>query len=384
VTNQYLHVDVLTSTTPRHPGDPIGDVVQVARDRASTSVVLADGLGHGVAARVAATLYAAQVLELLRHEFSTREAFLRVAHDIHARRGASGLYAALIVARIRPNGETTILTYDAPPALFVGRQAASVLTGRNLENEPAFVREAHCFLEAGEGLLLVSDGVTQAGLGTGLAEGLTIEGVARLVTDARSSRTPLDGIARLVHRKARDLWGRVQRDDVTASILAVRVGQPLVLLTGPPVNRDADPAVVQAFLAAQGRKVICGASTAQMVARILGKRLKVRQDHRTPFSPPCYFLESIDLVTEGVVTLNQVLNLLGTDPARYEPDDSVSTLAAWLKAADRITFQVGRAANLGGRDIAFVQQGIQPRGTVVPLLVRALEEQGKLVTCDWF
>jgi hypothetical protein len=155
--NRYLHVDVLTETTPRNPGDPIGDVVQVARGPASTSVVLADGLGHGIGARVAATLYAAQALELLHRDFSTREAFLTVAHDIHARRGSGGLYAALAMARVRPNGETTILTYDAPPAVFVGRQAASVLGGHTLENEPTLVREAHCFLEAGEGLLLVSD-----------------------------------------------------------------------------------------------------------------------------------------------------------------------------------------------------------------------------------
>lgn len=382
--SHYLHIDVSTESTPREPGDPIGDVVQVARDKAATSVVLADGLGHGVAAHVAAMLYVSQALELLRRDFSTREAFLRVAHDIHAKRGEGGLYAALVMARVRPNGETTILTYDAPPAVFVGRQMASVLPGRNLENEPALVREAHCFLEAGEGLLLVSDGVTQAGLGCGLAEGLTIEGVARLVTDCRSSRLSLQDIVRMTHRKARQLWGRVQRDDVTATMLAARIGQPLSVLTGPPVNRPADPGVVRAFMALPGKKVICGASTAQMAARVIGKRLRVEQDHETPFTPPRYFLDSIDLVTEGVVTLNQVLHLLGTDPARYEPDDSVSTLASWLKAADRIAFMVGRAPNLGGSDIAFVQQGIQPRTVVLPLLVKALEEQGKLVTCEWF
>jgi hypothetical protein len=287
------------------------------------------------------------------------------------------------MARVRPNGETTILTYDAPPAVFVGRQAASVLGGHTLENEPALVREAHCFLEAGEGLLLVSDGVTQAGLGCGLPEGLTIDGVARLAADCRSTGLSAAEIVRMTHRKARDLWGRVQRDDVTAAMLAARIGQPLTVLTGPPLSREADASVVRAFLETPGRKVICGASTAQMTARVLCKPLKVEQDHEAAFTPPRYFLDSIDLVTEGVVTLNQVLNLLGTDPTRYEPDDSVSTLASWLKEADRISFLVGQAPNLGGSDIAFVQQGIQPRTVVVPLLVRALEDQGKLVTCEW-
>jgi hypothetical protein len=381
--SRYLHIDVHTESTPRNQGDPIGDVVQVMRHETATSVVLADGLGHGVGAHVAATLCASQALELLRRDYSTREAFLTVVHDVHAKRSDGGLYAALVMARIRPNGETTVLTYDAPPAVFVGHQAASVLTGRNLEGESTFVREAHCYLEAGEGLLLVSDGVTQAGMGSGLAEGLTIEGVASLVTDCRASRASLAETTRLVHRRGRELWGRVQRDDVTAAMLAARTGEQIAVLTGPPANRETDRSVVHAFLASAGKKVVCGASTAQMVARAIGQRLQVQQDHALGISPPRYFLDSIDLVTEGVVTLNQVLNLIGTDPARYEPDDSVSTLASWLKAADRVDFTVGRAQNVGGSDIAFLQQGIQPRTLVVPLLVRALQAQGKLVTCDW-
>jgi hypothetical protein len=383
VKSEYLHVDVSTYSTPKHAGAPIGDVVQSARDKTWTTVVLADGLGHGVPAHVAATLYAAQILELLRREFSMREAFLRVVQDIHAKRSANGLYAALVVARVRPNGETTILTYDAPPSIFVGRQVAQVMLGHNLDDEPSLVREAHCFLEAGEGLLLMSDGVTQAGLGRGWAEGWTSDGVGRFITDCLTSRmSPVD-IAKHVHRQARTMWGKTQGDDVTSCVLAARVGQPLVLLTGPPVNRKDDADVVRTFMATPGTKVICGASTAAMAARVLGKRLKVQQDETSSYVPPRYFLNSVDFVTEGVVTLNQVLNILGTDPTRYEPDSSVSTLAEQLRAADRISFMVGRAANLGGRDIAFVQQGIQPRNVLIPILKKELEDLGKLVTVDW-
>lgn len=380
----YLHLDVLTHSTPRNAGEPIGDVVQVTRDKTATVAVLADGLGHGITAQVAATLYAARLSELLRRDFSLRDAFLKVSRDIHATRAEGGLYAALILARVRPDGETTILTYDAPPAVFVGTQMASVLTGHTLDGENAAIKEAHCFLETGEGLLLTSDGVTQAGLGRGLREGFTSDGVARYVTDCLADRIPLNELGRKVQLRARELWGKTQGDDVTATLLAARLGQSLTLLSGPPANRSDDARALHEFFEASGRKVICGASTAMMAARYLGRPLRVDQENASPITPPRYYLEGIDLVTEGVVTLNQVFNILGADPTRYEPDSSVSILSSWLKEADRLDFLVGRAANLGGSDISFLQQGIQPRQIVVPLLAEALSHIGKLVTCRWF
>lgn len=382
--NAYLHLDVATHSTPRHTGEPIGDVVRVTRDKAATVIILADGLGHGITAQVAATLYSARLAELLRRDFSLRDAFLKVAHDIHATRADGGLYAALVLARVRPSGETTILTYDAPAAIFVGAQVASVLAGHTLDGERALIREAHCFLEAGEGLLLMSDGVTQAGLGRGLRDGFTSDGVARFVTDCLGEQVPLAELGRRLHLRARELWGEKQGDDVTATLLSARIGQPLVLLSGPPANRSNDARAMREFLDAPGKKVICGASSAMMAARFLGKSLKVDQENASAITPPRYYLDGIDLVTEGVVTLNQVLNIVGADPTRYEPDNSVSTLTSWLKEADRIDFLVGRAANLGGSDIAFLQQGIQPRQVVIPLLADALTRSGKLVTCAWF
>ncbi|MDX9976249.1 MAG: hypothetical protein RBU21_24955, partial [FCB group bacterium] len=83
--------------------------------------------------------------------------------------------------------------------------------------------------------------------------------------------------------------------------------------------------------------------------------------------------------TEGAVTLNQVFNILEEDDSRYEPKSGVSNLARLLKDADRVEFLVGRAPNLAGEDIAFRQQGILPRTTIVPLLAEKLQSAGKLV-----
>ena len=43
----------------------------------------------------------------------------------------------------------------------------------------------------------------------------------------------------------------------------------------------------------------------------------------------------------------------------------------------------GMAPNLGNDDIAFKQQGILPRQSIIPLIEQKLKQQGKLVVVDW-
>lgn len=380
----YLHFDLTVTSSSKHPGAPCGDVVMQRRTAEFTWVVLADGLGHGVKAQIQAALHASRLTALLGLGYSFREAFCEVASSVDANRTVDLAYAALVAARVRPDGEATVLTYDAPPAIFLGKRSATVLPGRAVPVGAALVYEANCFVEAGEGLLLMSDGVTQAGLGQGLAEGWTSAGVASFVSSLLGEGVNGRRMGGLVHDRARELWRHIRGDDVTTVLMAARPGKTLAILTGPPARRSDDAAVVSRFMATEGLKAVCGASTAKVVACHTATPLRVEQNASSSIAPPRYFLDGIDLVTEGAVTLNQVLNILGEDPARYEPDSGVSELAQAMLDADRIDFFVGNAPNMGGKDIAFLQQGIQPRRVVIPLLVSALESKGKLVTCSTY
>jgi hypothetical protein len=357
--------------------------VEVRRTATDTTVVLSDGLGHGIRARVPAILYANRLLTLMDRGLSMRAAFGSVVETIQQNRGKDQPWATLAVARVRQDGQWQLLAHEsAPPVLIYSRHTA-VLEGRPLKVGGATVVEVTGRLTNGGGLLLVSDGVTQAGLGQGLALGWTIEGVRRHVGACLSEGAGIADLPARVHARARELWAVSRGDDVTAVVLHTRPGRVVRILSGPPADRARDAEWIGGFLAGRGRQVVLGATTAQLVARHLRRRVRVEQDATSIVAPPRYFIEGIDLVCEGVVTLNQVYRILDEPAERWEPDSGVTQLARWLLESDRVDIRAGLARNLAADDIAFVQQGIHPRRVILELLCRALEARGKAVTCEW-
>ncbi len=376
---RYLHVDVEIRQSPKHPHGPCGDVVAQHRTDLATDLIVCDGIGSGLRAYIAATMHVSRLTGLLREGFSLRQAFSSLVHTLQTWRDPSQPYAAVSLARIRHDGEATILTYDAPAPVLVGRDSTTVLPSRPLVIGQAVAQQSSCFLTAGEGLLLFSDGITQAGIGCGLAEGWTSEGVATYVGKWLSaSRDPVS-VAEAVHAEALRLDGNVGRDDLTAILAHCRQGQTLNIFTGPPPDRRTDEAVVRRFLALDGAKVVCGATTAAIVARALGRKLTMERVPTSLIAPPKYELQGVDLVTEGAVTLNQLRNLLDVPNDEFEEINPVTELAEMLDRADRVHWVLGRGANPANESLGFKQQGILRRDRIVPLLVDKLRARGKLV-----
>jgi hypothetical protein len=84
----------------------------------------------------------------------------------------------------------------------------------------------------------------------------------------------------------------------------------LVCLIGPPKDPSRDAEVVRALLSFRGAKAVCGGTTAAIVSRVLDREPRVRFETRVPGLPPAGELPGIDLVCEGILTLNRVLELL--------------------------------------------------------------------------
>ena len=81
------------------------------------------------------------------------------------------------------------------------------------------------------------------------------------------------------------------------------------VLFGPPLHGGDLAGMLGLFFASRGVHIVCGGTTAQLVADFLHKPLEI--DLRYPVSglPPVGCIEGIDLVTEGVVTMTKVLEL---------------------------------------------------------------------------
>ena len=377
---RYLHIDITSHQAAKHPDGPCGDVVAHRRTEMGTDIILCDGIGSGIKAHIAAMLHAARIQKLLAEGFSLRRTFASVIATVDKWRDPAKPYAAVILMRILNDGETTILTYDAPAAVLMSRGHADVLPQRPLLIDDAVAQQSSCFLAPGEGVLLFSDGITQAGIGNGSMEGWMSEGVAGHASRLLSAGRRPGDIPESTYREPMRLDGNVSRDDMTVVSAHCRPGRTLHILTGPPADKRHDADVVNRFLAADGTKVVCGATTAAIVARVSRRKLTIDREPASLIAPPKYALAGIDLVTEGAVTLNQLCNILDVPEEDFEETNPVTELADLLARADRVNFILGRGANPANDSMGFRQQGIIKREAIVPVLAKKLRTRGKLVT----
>jgi hypothetical protein len=379
----YIHVEIEQAQSSKKPGAPCGDVVAFERAPAATTLVLCDGLGSGIKANLAATMCASRLLEALRSGTSLRHAFGNLVKNMIRVRGTDLPYACFVVIRVLSDGQATVLSYEMPEPLYMTASHASPLPQRTRTVENALIGESHVQLAPGDALMVMSDGVTQAGLGLSQRLGWRTEGVQQHLGDLLSERRPLRALAQAVHDRARELWEGVGGDDVTVAMVVCRWGKTLNILTGPPSSKALDRPTVNRFLMLEGWKVVAGSTTSEIVAGYLGQSLDVEQDASSTLAPPRYYIEGIDLVTEGAITLNQVYNILDEDPGKLEEETGVSELQKLLREADRINFLVGVARNPAHADIIFRQRGLLSRAHIVPLLAEKLREMGKLVTVEF-
>lgn len=379
----YLHYDIVQKQSSKKAGDPCGDYMAYERSDDALTIVLSDGLGSGVKANIGAQMCATRILSLMRNGASMQEAFYMMANSMNELWGKGHPFAVFSIARILSNGEASVLSYEIPPPILIGSHSAVVVCDDVSTIGKAIVFKAHCTLKQNEGLMLVSDGITQAGLGAGLVNGWEIEGVARYITELiMTSETPLENMPKQVHDRARLYWRKANGDDCTVVMAQVRKGITVNLVSGPPTEKEQDANFVANFMEMEGLKVVCGGTTSKVVARELGKVLQMMEDTQHALSPPKLKIEGISLVTEGIVTLNQVYNLLGEDTSEYSDESSVYELNNMLNFADKVIFHIGHASNPGIGNIQFRQQGILPRKTIIPLIIEALKKSGKLVVLE--
>lgn len=146
------------------------------------------------------------------------------------------------------------------------------------------------------------------------------------------------------------------------------------LLIGPAKYTEDDRRMVLMFLSEPGQKIICGASTASMVSRVMSEENLVTQE-----------VPGLSLVTDGTLILTQVLNIFyeyGTDDIPHLPSDA-GTLASSLLEADSLSFLIGLAVNKSQRSLSLPAKPVV-KSRLVRELVDILQEKGKKVMVEYF
>ena len=378
------YVEVGHAQKAKRSGGVCGDYIVVDRTPEATTVVLADGIGTGIKARIAAVMCASRLMELLRLGFTLREACEKLVDTMHEARTTDIPFSAFSVCRILNSGHATIISYEIPsPILISNRFAAYLPQQRFFSMGLEMIAEVNCTLEYGDGIILVSDGVSQAGLGHQYRMGWGVQGASHYVNGLLVQGINIKDVPDMVLAKVRSISGSSYGDDTTCILLLCREARVLNILTGPPVRKSADDKVVKEFMVMKGTKGICGSSTVEMVSRVLKRPAKAREISDGYHKPPSYEISGVDYAAEGAVTLNQAYNILEESPDLLDPNSSVSDLCKLFHDSDRINFIVGTATNKSHGGIIFRQMRIFPREVIVNLLAEKLQKMGKLVKVEY-
>ncbi|MBP7528111.1 MAG: SpoIIE family protein phosphatase, partial [Syntrophorhabdaceae bacterium] len=160
------YVEIANAQAAKKPGGICGDFIITERTAEATTTIVADGIGTGIKARVAAVMCASRLMELIRVGFTLREACHKIVDTMHAARTTDIPFSAFSVCRVLVSGHATVMSYEIPsPILINNRLAAYLPKQRIFPMGLEMIGEVNCVLEYGDGIVMVSDGVSQAGLG---------------------------------------------------------------------------------------------------------------------------------------------------------------------------------------------------------------------------
>jgi hypothetical protein len=301
-----------------------------------------------------------------------------------------GKHIPFSILQVLQGNQAHLVECDAPP-LFMTRGGDLVLLPVVEEEfHGRLIRQCEFSLQDGDHVAMVSEGFIRAKGWSRKWGWRDIATSIRRLTETRCDAEQLLGA--LIRSYERLAQGEAARD---VSIVAT-FARPLRTATvwsGPPAKRDVEKALLEKLLDEPGVRIICGDTTAEIAARLLGAELEMepRPEDGWAEVPPVSRLhgrpglERTDLITEGVVTLGKARERMAkAQRARDLPrkEDGATRLARALLTADKIHFLVGLAVNpVQAADEA----GTVPlRRVVIEDLASDLKARGKIVSVEYF
>jgi serine/threonine protein phosphatase PrpC len=361
-----------------------GDSFLCERTFDFTEFILCDGIGSGVYANIAAISCASRLSELFRSGLSQGHACEMVADSMHRARRENIPFSAFSAARVLHDGQFSVYTYEAPEPILVRDGVATVLKPRFYTAGYEVIGESSGTLSVGDSLVLCSDGATQAGMGHGYTFGIGPEGLADFLNHCFGQDVPPEEIPDRVLEMTRRISAGRHEDDTTVAVLTCRTADEITVLSGPPAVKSKDGPFVERFMNTSGKRAVCGSTTAEVLARELGREIRLVSPGTSFGNPPEYRMDGVDMITEGAVVLNQINNILDENPERFVHNSPAERLCAMLADADVVTFIVGRSINGAHNELVFKQLGIHPRDTTIRLIADKLKAKGKLVVTEFF
>lgn len=376
-----------------HYGEQLcGDHVDIVEENEnSTVIVLADGLGSGVKASILSTLTSKIISTMLAEGLKIEECVSAIAATLPVCSTRGVAYSTFTIIRLIDNDSVELIQYDNPPVIMIrdGARFDYPKTELNIDGKKIF--KSLIRLKEDDVFVAMSDGCPHAGIGTAYNFGWKYDDIAEfmemLVPVGYTAKT----LSTMLIDEVNKLYGSRPGDDATACVIKIRKRVPMNMLFGPPANRDDCEKMMSLFFSKDGKHIVCGGTTASIAAKWLGKPLRASLTFERSDVPPIAEIDGVDLVTEGVITVNKVVeyaeDYVGENKL-YEQwsmqRDGASLICRLLfEEATDINFFVGRAVNPAHQN-PDLPINFNIKMNLVKKLTEALFKMGKKIKVSYF
>lgn len=390
-----ITVDVAYKSLNKFTEVLCGDKVEMLKTKDSHILILADGMGSGVKANILSTLTSKIMGTMFLNGATLEECVETIVETLPVCQVRQVAYSTFSILQVFHNGDAYLVEFDNPGCIFI-RDGKLMEIPENIRLiEGKKINEFRFQVKKGDALILMSDGTIHAGVGQLLNFGWTWDSIAEYAVKQYSLTVSAIRLATAISHACDELYMFRPGDDTTVAAMRIIDSKPVHLMTGPASNKDDDNQMVQAFMTDDNAKrIVCGGTSATIVSRVLNRKLDVSLDYVDPDIPPIAYMDGIELVTEGVLTLNRVLQLL----KRYVKNEAVAedffmeldkpnggSMVAKMLIEDctELHLYVGKAINSAYQNPGLpFDLGI--RQNLVEQLKNTVEAMGKPVTVTYY
>ncbi|MDR1901793.1 MAG: serine/threonine-protein phosphatase [Treponema sp.] len=369
-----------------------GDHVEIIPGDNLTIAVLADGLGSGVKANILSTLTAKIISTMMANSLTIEDCVSAIAATLPICKVRQIAYSTFTIICIKNNLDAEIIQYDNPQVILLrdGKNYQYSNTSEIMENK--IIYKSRLKLHEDDTFIAISDGVVHAGIGNVLNFGWQRDNIVRFMEDVYEKDLTAKTLCSILLNKCYSLYGGEPGDDTTVCTLKIRQRQPVNLLIGPPSDPQDVKKMMVLFFSKEGKHIVCGGTTSDLAARHLGKTLITGFPRYVDAQiPPTAAIEGVDLVTEGVITINRVLEyardyvLNNENYAHWNyGKDGASQIARLLfKEATDINFYVGKAINPAHQN-PDLPIGFSIKMRLIDELASCLKQMGKQIKVSYF
>lgn len=376
-----------------HYGEELcGDHVDIIDNGENSQViVLADGLGSGVKASILSTLTSKIISTMISEGISLEECVSTIVATLPVCSLRGVAYSTFTIIHLIDNRTAEIIQYDNPKVILIRDGKVVDYPKNETTIDGKTILKSVIPLMENDVIIAMSDGCPHAGIGTAYNFGWKQEDIAEFMANMAYAGYTAKVLSTMLIDECYKLYGEKPGDDATAVVVRVRNREPMNMMFGPPSNRDDCDRMMSLFFSKEGKHIICGGTTSSIAAKYLGKPIKPSLIFDSSDVPPTAEIEGVDLVTEGVITVNKVLEYAKDylkDNETYEQwsmkKDGASRICQLLfEEATDINFFVGRAVNPAHQN-PDLPINFNIKMNLVKELSNCLREMGKRIKVSYF